>query len=116
MSEILVRRKAALWRDRARNYVVFIDGTEVAKVANGAEVRIPVLPGEHVVVLKIDWCKSNPVQVAVQPGKVSTLECGPNSTSLLALLYITLLSNRYIWLRPGDSSVAMDQDAAATQT
>lgn len=115
MSEIVVRRKAALWRDRSRNYRIFVDGTEAAKVANGKEVGIPVLPGEHVVVLKIDWCKSNPIQVEVQPGKVNTLECGPNGTPLLALLFITLLRNRYLWLRLSDNSVATAQEAAPTK-
>lgn len=115
MSEIVVRRKAALWQDRGRSYGIFIDGAEVAKVASGEEVRIPVLPGKHVVVLKIDWCKSKSVQVELQPDEVRALECGPNATPLLALLFITFLRNRYLWLRPTDNSVATAQDAAPTK-
>lgn len=105
MAEIVVRRMEASWQDRKRSYGIFIDGTQAAKVANGKEVRIPLLPGKHVVVLKIDWCKSNTVDVELRPDEVKTLECGPNAKPLLALLYITMFRHRYLWLCLANNSV-----------
>lgn len=99
MSELIVRRKNAPWQDRIRNYVVLVDGIEVARVANGADVAVRVEPGDHVVTMKIDWCRSKALPVSVRDGQAVVLECGPNSRPLLALLYVTILSQRYLWLR-----------------
>jgi hypothetical protein len=106
MSEVIVRRQKAFRQDRLRNYRVYVDGTEVTKVANGMEARIPVSAGEHWVILRIDWCRSNPVKIQLQAGEVAILECGPNATPLLALLFITILRDRYLWLRLSSNAVA----------
>lgn len=98
MSRIVVRRVKAAWQDRIRDYRIFVDGKEVARVANGSSAEIPVEPGTHSIRLKIDWCQSKEVRISVNAGKVAQLECGPNATPLLALLYITFLCKNYIYL------------------
>jgi hypothetical protein len=105
VTELIVRRQKALWQDRMRSYRVYVDGVEVAQVANGAEVQTAITPGEHVVQLKIDWCRSKSLNVNVRPGESLTLECGPNSTPLLALVFITLLHGQYLWLRQSETAV-----------
>ena len=106
MSQIVVRRTKALWQDRVRGYRILIDGREVACIENGSSVQIPVLPGTHSVRMQVDWCQSPELRVEVKAGESVALECGPNCTPLLALLYITVLRKNYIWLHPAAAQPA----------
>jgi hypothetical protein len=98
MTKIIVRRTNAIWQDKARQYAVLLDGKEIAAVSNGSEVAFDTEPGKHTVQMKIDWCRSPEFEVDVQAEAV-ILECGPNASPFLALFYITLWKNKYIWLR-----------------
>ncbi len=99
MTAFVVRRKYISWQDRLRSYRVLVDGKEVAEVANGSEIRVDTNPGKHVVQMKIDWCRSKELEVSIEAGETQVLECGPNATPLLALVYITVLRKEYLWLR-----------------
>jgi hypothetical protein len=99
VGEIVIQRVKAPRQDRLRDYKVFVDGVKVATVSNGAQVRIPVVDGEHVVRLGIDWCSSNSLQVKVLPDRVVMLDCGPKADPWTALAYITFLRRSYLWLR-----------------
>ncbi len=116
MSQIVVRRAKAAWQDRGRDYRVLVNGKESARVANGSSVKIAVQPGAYSVQLKIDWCQSKEIRVSAEAGTNVQLECGPNATPLLALLYITFLRKSYIWLHPaqgGDSNQSFEADGSA---
>ena len=95
-----LRRVPALWQDRVREYEVLVDGEEAGRIANDATLALPLAAGEHRVQLVIDWCVSPELRIAVPAGGTVRLECGPNANPLLALLYISLWRNRYLWLRP----------------
>lgn len=99
MTKIIVRRKNAIWQDRARKYTVLLDGKEIATVSNGSQVEFDVEPGKHSVQMKIDWCNSPKFEVDVRAAEAVTLECGPNASPFSALFYITLWKNQYLWLR-----------------
>lgn len=100
MTPLILRRIPGAWQDRLRSYRVIVDGQEVARIANGAEVTIPLAPGGHVVHLRVDWCRSPLLRITVAPGQPAILECGPNAKPWFALVYITLLRHKYLWLRP----------------
>lgn len=99
MTSLLLRRPRVAWQDRTRDYRVFIDGAQVAQVASGDEIGIPIAPGRHVMQLRIDWCRSEALHVDIAPGEVQAFECGPSARPWLALLYITVFRNRYLRLR-----------------
>jgi hypothetical protein len=99
MAFILLRRKAALWADRFRDYEILVDGEPAGAIGNGGEIRIPVPPGRHTVRMKIDWAWSPEVTVEAEAGTERVLACGPNAHPLLVLLYITVLAKHYLWLR-----------------
>jgi hypothetical protein len=99
VGEIVIQRIKSGWQDRARDYKVLIDGVKVAAVSNGAQIRVPVTDGEHVVQMAIDWCRSNSVRVNVLPDRSLNLECGPNAEPWTVLIYATFLCNAYLWLR-----------------
>ena len=99
MSRIVVHRVAARWQDRARDYRVLVDGRERAVVGNDASASVEVEPGTYTVEMKLDWCRAPALRGVVGPDETVHLECGPNSSPILVLVYVTFLRDRYIWLR-----------------
>ena len=53
-----VKRDANLWRDRIRDYRIFIDGTEAGRVRHGSTWKLAVPPGPHYIRMAIDWGRS----------------------------------------------------------
>jgi hypothetical protein len=101
MAELIVRRRAAWWQDRMRDYIVLVDGSECGRLGNDGEVRVHVEPGRHRVQLKIDWCGSPAVDVDVPEGVAQVLDCGPNATPLTAFFYVIFRAGHYLALQPG---------------
>jgi hypothetical protein len=96
----LVRRSAIA--DNLKAYNVLIDGVEAAQIRDGQSISIPVSPGPHTVQLSMDWCRSKPAEFSVTEGEGIQFECGSSLGGwrmVLAALYITLLRNRYMWIR-----------------
>lgn len=107
MAELIVRRRAAWWQDRMRDYLILVDGSEAGRIGNGAEVRVQVQPGRHRVQLKIDWCASPALDVDVPDGAAQTLDCGPNATPLTAVFYVALRPGHYLALQGGSRRAAV---------
>ena len=98
MSVLVIRRAHTPWQDRARDYRVLVDGTQRAAIGNDSTVQIPVTPGKHRVRLVVDWCASQELAVDIAHGEILRLECKPNASPFLALLYVTIWRNKYISL------------------
>lgn len=98
MSVLVIRRAHASWQDRTRGYRVLVDGLQRAQVGDDETVQIPVTPGPHVVRLQMDWCRSRELQVDIRHGEILRLECKPNASPFLTLLYITIWRDKYISL------------------
>ena len=99
----LFRRPAIA--DKLQAYIVLVDGGEAAQIRDGQSISVPVSPGTHTVQLKMDWCRSKPVEFSVREGKSVRFECGSSLGGwriILSVLYITLLRNRYMWIRQLD--------------
>jgi hypothetical protein len=100
-TQITVQRTTS-YVDRLRAYKIKIDDVVVGKVKARDSVTMPIIPGRHLIVLRIDWCGSETIDFEVQPGEHVTFECGSSLQGwriLLGLLYITFLTNQYLWLR-----------------
>jgi hypothetical protein len=93
---LIVEREHKAWADRARAYKVLVDGAEVGRVANGATETFELPPGQHVVQLKIDWCRSQAIPVQVPPGGEARVRCRGNASPFTILWYMTAKSNDYI--------------------
>jgi membrane protease YdiL (CAAX protease family) len=99
----LVRRSAIA--DNLKAYIVLIDGVEAAQIRDGQSISILVSPGSHTVQLSMDWCRSKLAEFSVTEGEGIRFECGSSLVGwrlILAVLYITLLRNRYMWIRQLD--------------
>ena len=88
--------------DALRAYKVVVDGETAGKVRRGKRVRVDVAPGPHEVWMKVDWTKSAPIELELQPGEEATLICSPNRSALSSpgsnLKKITIGKDSYIRL------------------
>jgi hypothetical protein len=89
LGTVEVRREGGYLRDSARAYRVLIDGAVTGTISAGANLAVAVRPGEHRVDLKLDWYRSNPLRLSVEPGQTVHLMSRParGARALLALVY-----------------------------
>jgi hypothetical protein len=57
-----------------------------------------VAPGPHEVFLKIDWCRSERVDVDLAPDETARFRCGAQANFLTGLYWSTFGRRRYIRL------------------
>lgn len=89
------------YADSLRAYEVVLDGCVVGGIWQGQTVELDVPPGNHTLALKIDWGRSNIVRFDMGR-RIINFKCGSSMRGrrvYLILLYMTLLFNRWIWLR-----------------
>jgi len=58
MSASITLSRGTGYADRLRSYRVMLDGKEIGRIGNGETKSFPVGPGQHELVVKIDWCSS----------------------------------------------------------
>lgn len=98
MATITLQRRRGGWADIYRRYKVLIDGEQIGAIRRGERQTFEVAPGTHQVMLKIDWGRSNPVDVHVEEGETAELFCQPNPGPFTTLYFITFGYRRYIKL------------------
>ena len=89
------------YADRLRAYKVVLDSNIVGEIRNGQQIELKVTPGKHRLQLKIDWCCSNIVDFEMSDCDME-FQCGSNLRGfkiLLAIVYVAVLYDQYIWLR-----------------
>jgi serine/threonine protein kinase len=78
-SQIVISR-ARENMSRWRAYKVFLDDKQVATIANGKTITLPVAAGRHTVQVKIDWCGSPLLEVMVAPHQTKHVITGSTKT------------------------------------
>ena len=66
--------------DRFRAYKVIIDNIEVGKIRRGESRRFEVDAGLHRIRLAVDWCRSRPIDLELEPKQDARLRCWPTAT------------------------------------
>jgi hypothetical protein len=102
------------WSDRRRQYLILVDGVEVGRIDNGSEFVVDLATGEHELVARIDWCRSNACRVAISPSIVTRLEVGARAAGpmLFAGFYFATLGWwHYLYLRPVVAGFSVDAPA-----
>jgi len=100
MSILRVSRDGG-FADRVRKYKVIVKGIEIGQIENGETKEFKVEPGKHEVYLKIDWCRSNKVQIEVKEEQVVELSGGSSLRGfklMFSIFYIIAAPNKYLWL------------------
>lgn len=99
---ILKITRLTSYPDRLRVYKIVVDGKEMGFIRAGETVQVSVEPGNHRINLKIDWCRSNIIEIVAKAETEYKLECGSSLSGwriFLALLYITFWWDNYLWIR-----------------
>jgi len=100
-TQITVRRTTS-YADRLRAYKVLVDGALAGTVRADQSVSIPITPGRHTLVLRIDWCGSQEIPFEARAGEHVTFECGSSFAGrrvFLAAFYVFFRTQDYLWLR-----------------
>ena len=95
----IVRRKRFV--DVLRSYSIAVNGKSVGSVPNGGDLTIELPAGEACIEATIDWCKSHPIRVVVEPNRVTPVEVTNNWGALLSIIAITFGYRSYLALKPG---------------
>lgn len=59
----LIIERASEWNNRAREIGIYIDGAKVASISNGKIIDLEVEAGKHQIEAKIDWCRSQAIEI-----------------------------------------------------
>jgi hypothetical protein len=81
-----------------REFAVFIDEMKVGGVKNGGEARFEVRSGRHSIYIKVDFYKSKPCVIDLQPGESVSLVCGAKEGMSGLVSAFTSLED-YLYLR-----------------
>lgn len=98
MSSIEVQREGLGWSDYLRSFNIVIDGKAVGRLYAGGSSAIEVAPGSHEVFLKIDWCRSEKIDVNLTPGEVVRFLGGSRANPLTIFYWMTFGRSRYLTL------------------
>lgn len=100
---IALRRSRSFKRDILRGYKVLINGQDMGRIRRGQSHEYRVLPGTHIIQLKIDWCHSPAIEVTAQAGTRVGLVCEPGGSPVRGMKAATTNTGNYI-------SLALDKE------
>ncbi|GMU84613.1 MAG: hypothetical protein AMXMBFR47_44820 [Planctomycetota bacterium] len=79
-------RRIRQWLSVFRKFRVILDGSEIGRIKRGTTETYEVAPGEHELVVKIDWVSAEPVTFRCEPGEHVRFVCGHPTPSWKAFL------------------------------
>lgn len=94
-TSIQIERRRGI-ADLIRSYQVYVDGQHAGKLREDERCTVAVQPGDHEVILKVDWCSSPPVIVHVEAGETISLYCQSYSSVLAGLYLLVFHPKNYI--------------------
>lgn len=98
MASLEVRRAPGGVTDHLRGYEVVVDGVTIGRLHPGESDVFELAPGPHELFMKIDWARSEKVDLELAAGKTATFRCEPRANVLTALYWASIGCRRYIRL------------------
>jgi hypothetical protein len=89
-SMIQIQRHELFW-SRGGVFKVYVDGQMVGTVENKDE-KFFVEPGQHRILIKMGWTKSQEIIIQCDSGKTITLTCGFNGLVINTLFILAFIS------------------------
>ena len=99
MSLIRVHRGGG-FADRWRAYKICVDGDEAGKISAKSVLDIAVTPGSHSLVAKIDWTRSEEIEVHVGEKETIHLDVANTYGATRSVCAISVGRNSYLSLTP----------------
>ena len=88
--------------DKNKCYKIMLDEHQIGVIHDGQTKTFDLPKGEHIIYLKIDWCRSNKLKFVIEDGQTVEFDCGNALKGwriLLDMLYVTILKNHYLWVK-----------------
>ncbi|MFY9198575.1 MAG: hypothetical protein WBK75_03300 [Acutalibacteraceae bacterium] len=88
--------------DKKKSYKVMINEHQIGVIHDGQTKTFDLPAGEHIIYLKIDWCRSKKLKFAIEEGQTVEFDCGNALKGwriLLDMFYVTILKNHYLWIK-----------------
>src|SRR4051812_5313890 len=82
----LIVTRPRQYADSLRRYRIIVDDREVGRLKVGEEFRVELPEGEHRMVARIDWGRSNHLSFGVKAGRATEIEVGSNARGWLVIL------------------------------
>jgi hypothetical protein len=92
--------------DSLRSYKIYIDNIYCGDIRNGEIKEFDIENGEHLIYLKIDWCRSKKSNFVVNNNELLEFNCGNSMNGLkclFSLIYVTFLKNSYLFIQPNNN-------------
>jgi len=92
------------YANSARDYKIYIDEECCGSIKENETIELSPDKGRRRIYAKIDWCRSNKLDIYVEDSVVE-LEVGAALSDkkvllpLMDLIYVSFLKNRYLWIK-----------------
>jgi hypothetical protein len=94
VSTLIVRRDKG-YADRIRKYRILLDGVEIGRLAEGAELCHEISEGPHVAEARIDWCGSQLLNFEARGGKqILLVRSALRGWRVMLVFYYAIFSRR----------------------
>lgn len=98
MALIEVQRVSGGYTEHLHPFKVVIDGGVAGQLGAGESGAFEVAPGSHKVFVKIDWCRSETVDVHLGGDQKANFRCETRANLLTDAYWATLGRRRYLRL------------------
>ena len=90
--------RASKYPDRIRTYKIFVDETPVGTLGAASSFEITTGSGRKTIQARIDWCRSQPLYIEIQPGQRIEIDVTNDWNPMLALVAVTFAAHKYLTL------------------
>jgi hypothetical protein len=98
MAQIIIRRGRQYF-GMFRQLEIFLDGAKVGGVPYDQQRSFSIGGGRHDLLVKMDWCVSQPFTFVIKDDGVTEFECGCRFGPLMAFLSISLHSHDFFYIK-----------------
>jgi len=82
-----------------RQLELFLDGAKMGGVSYNQRKSFPIEGGRHELLVKMDWCISQPFTFVIKDDAAAEFECGCRFGPLMALLSISHHSHDFFYIK-----------------
>ncbi|KFF13590.1 hypothetical protein N6B72_14400 [Chryseobacterium soli] len=98
MAKIIINRSSE-YSNKLRSIGIYLDDKKIGDIADGESKEFEIEEGEHRLRAKIDWCRSNPINLKINSDETLRFNLSGRNP-FLALFYITFGKDQYLELIP----------------
>lgn len=95
----LIINRSSEYSNKLRSIGIYLDDKKIGDIADGESKEFEVEEGTHTLRAKIDWCRSNPINLKMNSEEIIRFNLSGRNP-FLSLFYITFGKDQYLELLP----------------